>query len=67
MMKDLIEKQPKLVKSDRTILLHDNARPHTVNRTQFKILGLDFETIDHPPYSPDLPPTTTKVTYVLMG
>ena len=28
-IKNLAEKQPRLVKRDRPILLHDNARPHT--------------------------------------
>ena len=57
MMKKLEEKQPRLVNRDRPILLHDNARPHTANLTQLKILQLDLETINHPPYSPDLAPT----------
>ena len=57
MMKNLAEKQPKLVNWDRSIFLHDNARPNTANRTQLKILKLDLETIDHPPYSPNLSPT----------
>ena len=56
-MYDLAEKQPRLVNRDRPIFLHDTARPHTENRTQLKILELDLETIDHPPYSPDLSPT----------
>ena len=56
-IKNLAEKQPRLVNRDKTIPLHDNARPHTANRTQLKILELDLGTIDHPPYSPDLSPT----------
>ena len=57
MMKNLAEKQPRLVNSDRPILLHDNPRPQSANRAQLKILELDLETIDHPPYSPDLSST----------
>ena len=57
MIKNLAEKQPKLVNRDRTILVDDNARPLTENWKQLKILELDLETIDHPPYSPDLLPT----------
>ena len=49
-MKNLSEKLPRLVNSDRSILLHDNARPPTANRMQLNILELDLETIDHPPY-----------------
>ena len=50
MMKNLAEKQPGLVKRYRPIFLHDNARSHSANRTQLKILELDLGTIDHPPY-----------------
>ena len=57
MIKDVAKKQPRLVNRDRTILLHDNTRPHTANRTQLKILKFNLETIDHPPYSPAFLPT----------
>ena len=53
-MKNLVEKQPRLVNRDRRILLNDNVHPLTANRIQLKLPELDFETIDHPPYSPDL-------------
>ena len=56
-MKNLAEKQPRLVNRNRPIPLHNNTRPHTANRTQFKILELDLKTIDHPLYSLDLLPT----------
>ena len=48
MMKNLSEKQPRLVNRHRPILLRDNARPHTANRTQLKMLELFLETINHP-------------------
>lgn len=38
------------------ILLHDNARPHTALRTREKLEDFFWETLEHPPYSPDLSP-----------
>lgn len=38
------------------ILLHDNARPHTAVLTRNKLEEMHWETLEHPPYSPDLSP-----------
>lgn len=38
------------------LLLHDNARPHTAAVTQAKLMEIYWETLEHPPYSPDLSP-----------
>jgi transposase len=39
------------------ILQHDNARPHTARATVATITDLHFDTLPHPPYSPDLAPS----------
>jgi hypothetical protein len=36
------------------LLRHDNARPHTARATQERIQELQWELLEHPPYSPDL-------------
>ena len=36
---------------------HDNARAHVAKSTREKLLKLEWITIPHPPYSPDLAPT----------
>ena len=40
--------------SDGIILLHDNVRPHTANLVRDKFQRFGWETLQHPPYSPDL-------------
>uniref|UniRef100_A0A0K0DS35 HTH_48 domain-containing protein n=1 Tax=Strongyloides stercoralis TaxID=6248 RepID=A0A0K0DS35_STRER len=48
---------PALIKRRRPLLLHDNARPHVSQMTLQKLNALEYETLPHPPYSPDLSPT----------
>lgn len=40
----------------RVILLHNNARPHTANEIKQKIKNLFWNTLEHPPSSPNLLP-----------
>jgi hypothetical protein len=39
------------------LFLHDNAPAHRALATQKKLVYLVFQSLDHPPYSPDLAPT----------
>ena len=39
------------------LFLHDNAPAHRALATQKKLAYLDFQCLDHPPYSPDLAPS----------
>ncbi|GBM24492.1 Histone-lysine N-methyltransferase SETMAR [Araneus ventricosus] len=40
--------------SNSVILLHDNARPHTANAVKMTLQQFRWETLEHPPYSPEL-------------
>jgi len=39
------------------LFLHDNAPSHRALATQKKLAYRGFQCLDHPPYSPDLPPS----------
>jgi hypothetical protein len=43
------------------VLLHDNARPHKVARTQARLEYFNWETFDHPPHGPNSLLVTTSV------
>ena len=51
-------KEKHLIKVTKVVLfLHDNAPAHQALATQKKLAYLDFQCLDHPPYSPDLAPS----------
>jgi histone-lysine N-methyltransferase SETMAR len=39
------------------LLHHDNSRPHTARATRYRLQDLQWELLEHPPYSPDLAPS----------
>ncbi|XP_076323518.1 histone-lysine N-methyltransferase SETMAR-like [Tachypleus tridentatus] len=53
----LHKNMPALVSHRGPTWLHDNVRPHVPQMTLQKFNELDYETLPHPPYSPDLLPT----------
>uniref|UniRef100_A0A8R1HZE0 Histone-lysine N-methyltransferase n=1 Tax=Caenorhabditis japonica TaxID=281687 RepID=A0A8R1HZE0_CAEJA len=50
----LREKRPR---RPAVYLLHDNARPHVAKATQATLQELIYDTVPHPPYSPDIAPS----------
>ena len=42
--------------SDGIILWHDNIHPHTANLVRDKLQIFGWETLQHPPYSPEFSP-----------
>jgi histone-lysine N-methyltransferase SETMAR len=49
-------KRPGLVNKG-VLLLHDNACPHTANKTNDTLRNFKWEVFQHPPYSPKLAPS----------
>jgi len=57
MMRKPSTTHPKMVNRCNPLLLHDNAKTHTIRITILKLEELKFEVIPNPAYSPDLAPT----------
>jgi histone-lysine N-methyltransferase SETMAR len=57
----LKEKRPHLVNTKGVVFHQENARPHVSKMTQQKITELNWEILDHPPYSPDLAPSDYRL------
>ena len=56
-LKDCIDQNRSNASNRKFFLLHDNARPHSAEKTRLKVDELGLELIQHPPYSPDLAPS----------
>ena len=52
-LKRAVQRKKPQMSDKRVLLLHDNARPHTVNLLE----RWGWEILEHPPYSPDLAPS----------
>ncbi|GFV49148.1 histone-lysine N-methyltransferase SETMAR [Trichonephila clavipes] len=51
------QKRSELINRKGVVFHQDNARPHTSLVTCQKLLQLEWDTMPHPPYSPDLAPS----------
>lgn len=61
---ETLEKLRRAIKNKRPGMLtkgvnfhHDNARPHTANKTTELLRKFGWEIVEHPPYSPDIAPS----------
>ncbi|GFU79175.1 mariner Mos1 transposase [Trichonephila clavipes] len=53
----LQQKRSELINRKGVVFHQDNARPHTSLVTRQKLLQLEWDTMSHLPYSPDLAPS----------
>jgi len=60
-LRPAIESKRRGLLSSGVLLLHDNARPHTVRTTAATMTDLHFECLPHPPYSPDFAPSDFRM------
>ncbi|GFV77574.1 histone-lysine N-methyltransferase SETMAR [Trichonephila clavipes] len=51
------QKRSELINKKGVVFHQDNARPHTSLVTRQKLLQLEWDTMPHPPYSPDQAPS----------
>ena len=56
-LKDILKEKCYGKVTKGVLFLHDNAPAHWALATQKKLAYLDFQCVDHPPYSPDLAPS----------
>jgi len=55
-LRDILKEKCRGKATKGVLFLHDNASAHRALATQKKLAYLGFQCLDHPPYSPDLPP-----------
>jgi histone-lysine N-methyltransferase SETMAR len=56
-LKDILKEKRRGKITKVVLFLHDNGPSHRALATQKKLAYLDFQYLDHPPYSPDLAPS----------
>ena len=56
-LKDILKEKRRGKVTKGVLFLHDNAPAHRALATHKKLAYLDFQCLDHPPYSPDLAPS----------
>ena len=56
-LRERIKKERRGKLTSGILLQHDNATPHTSQKTKAVINKIGFELMPHPPYSPDLAPS----------
>jgi len=56
-LKDILKEKRRGKITKEVLFLHDNAPAHRALAIQKKLAYLDFQCLDHPPYSPDLAPS----------
>ena len=56
-LEDILKEKRRGKFTKGVLFLHDNAPAHSALATQKKLAYLEFQCLDHPPYSPDLAPS----------
>jgi len=57
LLKDILKEKYRGKVAKGVLFLHGNAPAHRALATQKKLAYLGFQSLDHPPYSPDLAPS----------
>ena len=60
-LKDILKEKRHEKFTKAVLFLHNNAPAHSALATQNKLAYLGFQSLDHPPYSPDLAPSDYRL------